>query len=45
MDPKTVVLSRKAKAADVSVPKVTGKMQPGTYKYQANIAMAGRISR
>ncbi len=42
VDPKTVVLSRKADMSDVSVPKVTGTLTPGNSTYQGRIEMGGQ---
>src|SRR5271170_6053131 len=42
VDPKTVVISRKVDASTVGVPKVTVDLKPGTYKYDAKIAMGGQ---
>jgi dipeptidyl aminopeptidase/acylaminoacyl peptidase len=42
VDPKTVVISKKVDAATVGVPKVTADLKPGTYKYDAKIAMGGQ---
>jgi dienelactone hydrolase len=42
VDPKTVVISKKLDAAAVGVPKVTADLKPGTYKYEAKLAMGGQ---
>ena len=42
VDPKTVTLSKKVEAAAVGVPKPAVDLQPGTWKYQAKIAMGGQ---
>lgn len=42
VDPKTVKLSKKADAAEVSVPKAAVDLKPLTAKYQAKIAMGGQ---
>jgi dienelactone hydrolase len=42
VDPKTVVISKLVDASTVGVPKVTGDLKPGTYKYDAKIAMGGQ---
>jgi dienelactone hydrolase len=42
VDPKTVVLAKKVDAASVGAPKPAVDLTPGTYKYQAKIAMAGQ---
>jgi dienelactone hydrolase len=42
VDPKTVVISKIVDAATVGVPKVTGDLKPGTYKYDAKISMGGQ---
>jgi hypothetical protein len=39
VDPKTVVLSRLVDPSTVGVPKVSGELQPGTYRYDAAISM------
>jgi dienelactone hydrolase len=39
VDPKTVMLSKKLDAAAVAVPKAAVDLKPGTFKYQAKIAM------
>jgi hypothetical protein len=39
VDPKTVVLSKKVDPASVGLPKPAAALQPGTWKYQAKIAM------
>jgi dipeptidyl aminopeptidase/acylaminoacyl peptidase len=39
VDPKTVVLSKIADPSSVRVPQATAQLQPGTYKYAANLAM------
>jgi dipeptidyl aminopeptidase/acylaminoacyl peptidase len=39
VDPKTVVLTKKVDPAAVGVPKATSELRPGTYKYDAKIAM------
>ncbi len=42
VDPKTVVLSKKLDASSVGVPQVTADLKPGTYKYDAKIAIGGQ---
>jgi dipeptidyl aminopeptidase/acylaminoacyl peptidase len=42
VDPTTVVISKLVDASTVGVPKVTGDLKPGTYKYDAKIAMGGQ---
>ncbi len=42
VDPKTVVLSKRVSAAAVGVPKTTGALQAGVYKYQAKLAMGSQ---
>jgi len=42
VDPKTVVVSKLVDASQVGVPKVTGDLKPGTYRYDAKIAMGGQ---
>jgi dipeptidyl aminopeptidase/acylaminoacyl peptidase len=42
VDPKTVTLSKKVEAAAVGVPKPAVDLKPGTFKYQAKIAMGGQ---
>jgi dipeptidyl aminopeptidase/acylaminoacyl peptidase len=42
VDPKTVTLSKKVDAAAVGVPKPVTELKPGTYKYQAKVAMGGQ---
>ncbi len=42
VDPKTVKLSKKVDAAEVSVPKPAADLKPLTAKYQAKIAMGGQ---
>jgi dipeptidyl aminopeptidase/acylaminoacyl peptidase len=42
VDPKTVVLAKKVDAKSVGVPKLAMDLQPGTYKYQANIEAGGQ---
>jgi len=42
VDPKTVTLSKKVEAAAVGVPKPATELKPGTYKYQAKVAMGGQ---
>ncbi len=42
VDPKTVVISKKLDAATVGVPEVTADLKPGTYKYDAKVAMGGQ---
>ncbi|MBV9768691.1 MAG: alpha/beta fold hydrolase [Bryobacterales bacterium] len=39
VDPKTVVISKTVDASMVGVPEVTMDLKPGTYKYEAKIAM------
>jgi hypothetical protein len=42
VDPKTVVISKKVDASTVGVPKVTADLKPGTYKYDAKLAIGGQ---
>jgi dipeptidyl aminopeptidase/acylaminoacyl peptidase len=42
VDPKTVVVAKKADPSRVGVPKAAVDLQPGTYKYKAKIAMGGQ---
>jgi dipeptidyl aminopeptidase/acylaminoacyl peptidase len=42
VDPKTVVLAKKVDASSVGVPKLAMDLQPGTYKYQAQIEASGQ---
>jgi dipeptidyl aminopeptidase/acylaminoacyl peptidase len=42
VDPKTVVLAKKVDASTVGVPKLAMDLQPGTYKYQAQIETSGQ---
>jgi dipeptidyl aminopeptidase/acylaminoacyl peptidase len=42
VDPKTVTLSKKVEAAAVGVPKPAMDLKPGSFKYQAKIAMGGQ---
>ena len=42
VDPKTVTLSKKVEGAAVGVPKPAVDLKPGTFKYQAKIAMGGK---
>ena len=42
VDPKTVTLSRKVEGTTVGVPKPAVDLKPGTFKYQAKIAMGGQ---
>jgi dipeptidyl aminopeptidase/acylaminoacyl peptidase len=42
VDPKTVTLSKKVEAAVVGVPKPAVDLKPGTFKYQAKIAIGGQ---
>lgn len=39
VDPKTVTLTKTVDAASVGVPKIAGKLTPGSYKYIANLQM------
>ncbi len=39
VDPKTVVLSKTVDPSTVGVPTVTADLKPGTYKYDAQLAM------
>src|SRR6476469_1063385 len=39
VDPKTVTLAKKVDAAAVAVPKIQGQLKPGTYNYDAKIAV------
>ncbi len=39
VDPKTVVLSKTVDPSTVGVPQVTAHLKPGTYKYDAQLAM------
>jgi dipeptidyl aminopeptidase/acylaminoacyl peptidase len=42
VDPKTVTLAKAVDAASVGTPKPAVDLQPGTYRYQAKIAMGGQ---
>jgi dipeptidyl aminopeptidase/acylaminoacyl peptidase len=42
VDPKTVVLAKKVDASSLGVPKLALDLQPGTYKYQAQIETSGQ---
>jgi dipeptidyl aminopeptidase/acylaminoacyl peptidase len=42
VDPKTVVLTRKVEAGSVGVPKLSGMLQPVSYKYKAKIEVSGQ---
>ena len=42
VDPKTVVLSKRADAAAVGAPKTAGPLQAGVYNYKARLAMGGQ---
>jgi dipeptidyl aminopeptidase/acylaminoacyl peptidase len=42
VDPKAVVLAKKVDASSVGVPKLAMDLQPGTYKYQAQIEASGQ---
>jgi dipeptidyl aminopeptidase/acylaminoacyl peptidase len=42
VDPKTVVLARKADPNSVGVPKTVSDLSPGTYKYKATLAIGGQ---
>ncbi|HLW54788.1 MAG TPA: alpha/beta fold hydrolase [Candidatus Angelobacter sp.] len=42
VDPKTVVLAKKADPNNVGVPKPVADLTPGTHKYKAKIAMGGQ---
>jgi len=42
VDPKTVVLAKKVDAARVGAPKPAVDLQPGTYRYQAKLALGGQ---
>jgi dipeptidyl aminopeptidase/acylaminoacyl peptidase len=42
VDPKTVVLAKKVDTGSVGVPKLAMDLQPGTYKYQAQIEMGAQ---
>ncbi len=42
VDPKTVVVSKKVEASTVGVPKVTGNLKAGAYKYDAKLAIGGQ---
>ena len=42
VDPKTVVLAKKADAAAVSLPKPATDLQPGVWHYVVNIEMSGQ---
>jgi dipeptidyl aminopeptidase/acylaminoacyl peptidase len=42
VDPKTVTLSKKAEAGAVGAPKPAVDLKPGTYRYQARLAMGGK---
>jgi dipeptidyl aminopeptidase/acylaminoacyl peptidase len=42
VDPKTVTVSKIVKAESVGVPEVSLAMQPGTWKFKANLEMGGQ---
>ena len=42
VDPKTVTLTKKVDAAAVGLPKPATELKPGTYNYQARIAMGAQ---
>jgi dipeptidyl aminopeptidase/acylaminoacyl peptidase len=42
VDPKTVVLAKKADPNSVGVPKTVSDLSPGTYKYKATLAIGGQ---
>jgi dipeptidyl aminopeptidase/acylaminoacyl peptidase len=42
VDPKTVTVSKIVKADSVGVPEVSLAMQPGTWKFKANLEMGGQ---
>ncbi|HKD45287.1 MAG TPA: alpha/beta fold hydrolase [Candidatus Angelobacter sp.] len=42
VDPKTVVVAKKADPSRVGVPKAAVDLRPGTYKYKAKLAMGGQ---
>src|ERR1035437_8929226 len=42
VDPKRVTLSKKVETAAVGVPKPAMDLKPGTFKYQAKVAMGGQ---
>ena len=42
VDPKTVTVSKPVNHSDVSAPKPTSDLRPGTHHYQAKIEMAGQ---
>ncbi len=42
VDPKTVVLAKKVDAGSVAAPKPAMDLQPGTYNYQAKLAMGAQ---
>lgn len=42
VDPKTVVLAKKADASAITTPKLASTLMPGTYKYLAKIKMGER---
>jgi dipeptidyl aminopeptidase/acylaminoacyl peptidase len=42
VDPKTVVITKKVDAAAVGVPKPASDLKPGTWKYEARIAMGAQ---
>jgi dipeptidyl aminopeptidase/acylaminoacyl peptidase len=39
VDPKTVVITKTLDSSSVGVPKVTADLKPGTYRYEAKLAM------
>ncbi len=42
VDPRTVVLAKKADPSSAAVPKLAVNLSPGTYKYKATLAVAGQ---
>jgi dienelactone hydrolase len=42
VDPKSVILTKRVDAAAVGLPQPTTDLKPGTYKYQAKLAMGGQ---
>ncbi|MGD0619586.1 MAG: alpha/beta fold hydrolase, partial [Bryobacteraceae bacterium] len=42
VDPKTVTVSKIVKADSVGVPEISLAMQPGSWKFKANLAMGGQ---
>lgn len=45
VDPKTVVLAKKADASAIALPKLASELKPGTYKYQATVQVQGQTMK